>query len=36
MMDILEDTVHRRNDIVHRADRPRTDPGGDPQQITFA
>ena len=36
MMDILEDTVHRRNDIVHRADRPRTDPGGEPQQITFA
>jgi len=36
MMDILDDTVHRRNDIVHRADRPRTDPGGEPQQITFA
>lgn len=36
MMDILDDTVHRRNDIVHRADRPQTDPGGEPQQITFA
>lgn len=36
MMDVLDDTVHRRNDIVHRADRPQKDPGGEPQQITFA
>ena len=32
----LNDTVKRRNDIVHRADRSRSDPGGDAQAISFA
>ncbi len=36
LMNTLEDTVRRRNDIVHRADRSQADPGGDPQAITFA
>lgn len=36
LMKTLEDTVSRRNDIVHRADRLQKDPGGDPQDITFA
>lgn len=36
LMNILDDTVKRRNDIVHRADRPQTEPGGDVQNITYA
>ena len=28
--------VRRRNDIVHRADRPQTEPGGEAQGIAFA
>ena len=36
LMNTLEDTVRRRNDIVHRADRPQTDPGGEAQAITYA
>ena len=32
----LNNTVKRRNDIVHRADRSRADPGGKAQDITFA
>lgn len=36
LMNILEDTVRRRNDIVHRADRSQDDPQGDPQDITYA
>lgn len=32
----LNDTVKRRNDIVHRADRSQADPGGDAQDITYA
>lgn len=36
LMSILDDTVNRRNDIVHRADRLRSDPGGGAQGITFA
>jgi len=36
LMKTLDDTVRRRNDIVHRADRPQTDPGGEAQTITFA
>lgn len=36
LMNILEDTVRRRNDIVHRADRNQDDPMGEPQEITFA
>ena len=36
LMKTLDDTVRRRNDIVHRADRSQDEPGGDPQTITFA
>jgi hypothetical protein len=36
LMTILNDTVRRRNDIVHRADRNQDDPDGDQQEITFA
>lgn len=36
LMKTLEDTVRRRNDIVHRADRSQSDPGGEAQDITFA
>jgi hypothetical protein len=36
LMKTLEDTVRRRNDIVHRADRSQDDPGGEVQAITFA
>jgi len=32
---ILRDTIRRRNDIVHRADRSQTDPGGDIQDIAL-
>jgi hypothetical protein len=33
---LVDDTVSRRNDIVHRADRRRTDMTGEPQPITPA
>lgn len=36
LMRTLDDTVKRRNDIVHRADRCQDKPGGDAQPITFA
>ena len=36
LMDSMERTVLRRNDIVHRADRSQEDPGGEPQEITYA
>jgi hypothetical protein len=36
LMNILEDTVRRRNDIVHRADRNQDDPEGEPQDISYA
>jgi len=36
LMKTLDDTVRRRNDIVHRADRLQSDPGGEAQVITFA
>jgi hypothetical protein len=36
LMKTLGDTVGRRNDIVHRADRSQDDPGGNSQAITFA
>lgn len=32
---IVRDTVRRRNDIVHRADRSQADPGGDIQEVLF-
>jgi hypothetical protein len=33
---IVRDTVRRRNDIVHRADRSQSDPGGDIQEVVLA
>lgn len=36
LMRTLKDAVSRRNDIVHRADRLPTDPGGDQQDITYS
>jgi len=36
LINTLEDTFRRRNDIVHRADRTQTDSGGEPQMITYA
>ncbi|NLF02164.1 MAG: hypothetical protein GX601_14425 [Anaerolineales bacterium] len=36
LMSILDETVNRRNDIVHRADRARTDPGGEAQSISYS
>jgi hypothetical protein len=33
---VLDATVNRRNDIVHRADRDRASPEGEPQAITFS
>lgn len=36
LMDVLDATVERRNDIVHRADRNREDPVGEPQDIAYA
>ena len=36
LMKLMEDAVSRRNDIVHRADRSRDDPEGDPQEISYA
>jgi len=36
LMSTLDETVKRRNDIVHRADRAQTDPGGNAQDISFA
>ncbi len=35
LMNLMEDAVNRRNDIVHRADRSRTDLEGDPQEINY-
>ena len=32
----IEDTTRRRNDIVHRADRPQADPGSEAQEIGYA
>jgi hypothetical protein len=36
LMKVLSEAVGRRNDIVHRADRPQTDPSGEAQGIAFA
>lgn len=33
---MMKATFNRRNDIMHRADRPQSDPGGDAQEITYA
>jgi hypothetical protein len=36
LMGIIDETARRRNDIVHRADRLQTDPGGMAQEISYA
>jgi hypothetical protein len=36
LMSIIDSTVKRRNDIVHRADRAQTSPEGEQRSITFA
>ncbi len=36
LMAVLEETVKRRNDIVHRADRSLKDPDGEQQPISYA
>jgi hypothetical protein len=36
LMNILDETVRRRNDIVHRADRPQDDPQGESQEISYS
>lgn len=36
LMKIIDETATRRNDIVHRADRPQTDPGGDIQDVSYS
>jgi hypothetical protein len=36
LMNILEETVRRRNDIVHRADRAQDNPDGEAQEIAYA
>jgi hypothetical protein len=36
LMNVLDETVRRRNDIVHRADRIQDDPQGDAQEISFS
>lgn len=36
LMNTIEETARRRNDIVHRADRLQSDPGGDAQNISYA
>jgi hypothetical protein len=35
LMAVLDETTRRRNDIVHRADRPQADPGSDAQDICY-
>ena len=32
----IDETTRRRNDIVHRADRPQADPGGEAQEMSYA
>ena len=36
LMSVIEETTKRRNDIVHRADRPQTDPSGEIQEISYS
>lgn len=36
LIDLLDATTKRRNDIIHRADRAKTDPDGSVQDISFA
>ena len=35
-MKIIDETTRRRNDVVHRADRPQSDPGGEVQEIIYS
>jgi hypothetical protein len=36
LMNIVDETARRRNDIVHRADRMQSDPGGEAQEISYS
>ncbi|MBI3948941.1 MAG: hypothetical protein HY314_00580 [Acidobacteria bacterium] len=36
LMKIIDETTRRRNDIVHRADRPQSDPSADLQEINYS
>jgi len=36
LMNIIDETTRRRNDIVHRGDRPQTQPDGPVQEISYA
>lgn len=36
LMQVIDETTRRRNDIVHRADRPQAEPDGDEQDISYA
>jgi hypothetical protein len=36
LINIVDETTRRRNDIVHRADRPQSDPSGEVQGISYA
>jgi hypothetical protein len=36
LMNIIDETTRRRNDIVHRGDRPQTQPDGPIQEISYA
>lgn len=36
LMNMIEETTRRRNDIVHRADRPQSDPDGQVQEIHYS
>lgn len=36
LMNAIDETATRRNNIVHRADRPQSDPGGDIQEISYS
>ncbi len=36
LMNVIDETTQRRNNIVHRADRPQSDPTGDIQVISYA
>lgn len=36
LMNIVDETARRRNDIVHRADRAQSDPTGDTQTISYS
>ncbi|NJP12568.1 MAG: hypothetical protein HC866_26455 [Leptolyngbyaceae cyanobacterium RU_5_1] len=35
LMGTIDETTRRRNDVVHRTDRPQTDPTGAMQEISY-